>query len=804
MKRLLPVLALLTLIPMAPAQVSIGVGSSLDKTGGVDTLFGRTRLYVAVSGKAVVFEADPKDVTELPTGWKVDGELGLRTASGVVKMARAEALFERSASGGIERMRGLAFLPPPYVSNRIEIASPAMAEMGVDLGENLDLGVPLNPKTPYVFFRFEAGLSMSIGIKDDPNATKPFTLTVPGGVDGMYILDPSDPFYYVSGAFLEGEKDGEESGDQEESKGSEGKDQGGDDEKKASSDEANDESGDEDAEEEGPDATTGMGRSENGRIPFIPRDVRGLEAFVKPFHGSRLKKGVYPVAGLPLEVRGTMVTGFAATSKDGFDPMGIGLGPKYHAGANGDLAVTFPLAKVAGSSILDFGFDLGTATMGLDVDGDVQRAWFRGVIDPDLSWIPAGVPVRQDGRVDLVGHLSTDWASSFFQADGVYGLTLADFGGWQAGKLGGEQKVTGHLRADRHGLVLRGSANPQFDWLRAELATEVEARLASGDDSLRFGGTFLVAGNRIRGDLTIAQAMELRGELETRGLSLDLQGQLEFGSGMRLKGELGVHPRFQQELHGAIAAEAAAVQAEIDAELAKVEAATREYEFELSLRGIRPAIPKLCKEAIQRIRTEVPKRINSRWPKRGPVEVPGRKAALKSAKKSYAPHVKRLERLAAAARQGSDAVLRGEIEAAIRELLAHDTLKIKVKVLGTVYEEKVLSKSDKQRLQEALAAIRALPAKSDRKVSAQRAFAELRKSDVLRDVGERIRSGATANLPTIERITFDMPAGLSGPGGLSIGLTVRTGDDVRESRFWLNPDNPLGPVHELAKAWRYR
>jgi len=47
------------------------------------------------------------------------------------------------------------------------------------------LNVPLNPDTPHVFSRFEAELLLSLGVKDDPKAAKPFTLTVPGGVDGQ-------------------------------------------------------------------------------------------------------------------------------------------------------------------------------------------------------------------------------------------------------------------------------------------------------------------------------------------------------------------------------------------------------------------------------------------------------------------------------------------------------------------------------------------------------------------------------------------------------------------------------------------
>ena len=184
--------------------------------------------------------------------------------------------------------------------------------------------------------------------------------------------------------------------------------------------------------------------------------------------------------------------------------------------------------------------------------------------------------------------------------------------------------------------------------------------------------------------------------------------------------------------------------------------------------------------------------------------MPGRKTALKKAKKSYQPYIDRLAHLSRVAKKGDDAVLRGEIERAIRDVLKHDTLKVKVKVLNTVYEKPILSRSQKSQLKEGLTAIRSLPAKSDRKVSAKKAFDAIRKSGALRDLGARIQSGVTQGLPRIEAITFDMPALPVGAGQFSVRLRLRTGDQVSEPTFRFDCDDPFAFVNELARSWRYR
>ena len=81
-----------------------------------------------------------------------------------------------------------------------------MAEVGFDLGRNLDLGVPLVPDRTYIYFKFDAGLEMKVGATNDPNDTKAFSLSVPAGISLLEILDPLDPFYYISGGLVTPEK----------------------------------------------------------------------------------------------------------------------------------------------------------------------------------------------------------------------------------------------------------------------------------------------------------------------------------------------------------------------------------------------------------------------------------------------------------------------------------------------------------------------------------------------------------------------------------------------------------------------
>jgi hypothetical protein len=138
-------------------------------------------------------------------------------------------------------------------------------------------------------------------------------------------------------------------------------------------------------------------------------------------------------------------------------------------------------------------------------------------------------------------------------------------------------------------------------------------------------------------------------------------------------GSMSVPEALQPDMQGEIRAAARAVQSELDSKLSAYQEATKGYEFELSLRGMRSVVPPVTDVIIAEIDRGITANLNARWPKIntifGPIEAPGKSVALSIAREQAEPYKARLRELKRLMQTGDNATVRAALDAAIRAVL---------------------------------------------------------------------------------------------------------------------------------------
>ncbi len=720
----------------------------------------------------MAFEAARSDVLQIAEGYMVQGDVYLKFGEDKLPLLAASLFFQfADGSDRIERVRGTTYVPSPYVSDNVEIKKPAMAEFGMDYGVNLELGIPLNDERNYLFFRFDSGFEMEVGATGDSEDTKPLTLEIPAGVKAMLVLDPADPFFFVSGEVLspEGDKGDSNKNDSSNSDSnnsdSNNDSDAGDADVDSNGTDAGDESDtnsdagdadndpdkqDEDSEnEDGEDLVEepGFGASVQGLIPFRPRTTYGLEDVVREFQGEAIVTGEFQLGALPL-----VVTGQIILNRD-FDesatPIERAFSPVRQMGANGDIDLAYEFLKVSKlGNIAELSIPLGTATAAVEVIDELQHAYVSGVISPDTSWIPDWVPVVPEYESKAYGYVSTDLASSRIAVESLYAVDMSNLGELAGVDLQRVISVEGAMKIDQNGFLVKGATDADLGPFQFEAGASAEVFFPFADPQLAYAiitGRLMVGGVATEGVLEISQiGVTLNGRFVND--QFDVRGRMQLGSenGVEyLAGELEVPQEFNEILHGAVRNEVEQQRQATESLLDAYREATEDYEVEVSLRGVRRLIPGICDGVIKGIDSGISKAF-SKWPKKWGVSVPGKSSALKSAKKQAEPTKRRFRALKAAALKSDNATFRAALKAAINDLLRNQRLKVKVAVIGTIYSRDTVSSTNEARLRKALTAIDALPAASERRVSAKQAWEAAPVNETLNEVFDAIETGVGA------------------------------------------------------------
>jgi hypothetical protein len=281
----------------------------------------------------------------------------------------------------------------------VEAKDLVSASMGLDIGANLaSLEAPLVDERAYLFFNYHQGLSLSAG---------PVSFETPDNQDGTLVLDPSDPFVFLTGNMF-------------------GLDALG-------------------AVED-----VGIGVSLRGLIPFAPTTTWGLKDGIGEFDGHLYLSGSIPLKELPMTVSGEMVVDLdpAGDGQPVWDTKKLG----REVGLNGALDVSVDFLKY-----WSFEANIGNASVGVKITDAEQRAYFSGVVEPDRSFLPSELPFKVTDNLSVAGILSKSIDQSYLVADGHYTLDGAGLGKLTGLSLDDLIVANGHMEINKSGFHLIGN-----------------------------------------------------------------------------------------------------------------------------------------------------------------------------------------------------------------------------------------------------------------------------------------------------------------------------------------------------------
>ncbi|HSN73991.1 MAG TPA: hypothetical protein VL334_02730, partial [Anaerolineae bacterium] len=99
----------------------------------------------------------------------------------------------------IARLHGVVETPFPTlgVLSDMRMVQPALAEIGLDTGENLSrLGAPLNPDRQYLFFNISSGMDVAGKVAATGDT---LSLSAPAGQALTLVIDTEEPLVYLAG-----------------------------------------------------------------------------------------------------------------------------------------------------------------------------------------------------------------------------------------------------------------------------------------------------------------------------------------------------------------------------------------------------------------------------------------------------------------------------------------------------------------------------------------------------------------------------------------------------------------------------
>jgi len=533
-----------------------------------------------VGGHAL--EARRGEVAPLAAGDGVElgGDLSIPTGDGD-GIALAEAALELRFSQpgpnacltGFDIVRGTARLPVPgagaLAEASIEVVEQPIASIGLDLGRNLlpagspwclpELGldcactdfcldeVPVL-RTDAHYFSFDVDARYVFRIAG-------FELPSSPGVAATFVLDPQDPYFFLTGSALgiPGLKTP-----------------------------LNASSG-------------GFGFSWNDEIPFVPLSTYPFGDVMEPFRGGYAARLALPLFETEFERVKVLLDGLLVASldpdEDGDHPFATPgdflADPDLALGANGAFSVKFSpfagpgkqakktkpgkepkpttdkdvqkegkKAKKGGlaNRLLALTFDLGTASAIGRVHPAFTELYLSGTLGDGQSLLPAfmPLPVTAGAGAKLAAYFTTQPGGSFAQAEGALGLDTTTLARWakveEAGVVLG---VDGLLRVDETGFRIAGSSGSRMHPSVAPSGMAgVEAFIAPNgvDTFVTLRGAMTVAGEGFPdAALTLSpRGVEIEGTLRLDAHELDMRGSFR-GTKGRLEGGTQVAIPYERE-----------------------------------------------------------------------------------------------------------------------------------------------------------------------------------------------------------------------------------------------------------------
>ena len=352
---------------------------------------------------------------------------------------------------------------------------------------------------------------------------------------------------------------------------------------------------------------------------------------------------------------------------------------------------------------------------------------------------------------------------------------------------------------------VRGATDPASAWWPTVLPVQptsglqTEAFLTTeGDFAVQLDGEFgwqlPVGRSAMVGQFDVSpQGMRLRGTVVAGADSLSLVGSVTEAAtaiGLQPPSWMGNAMRVatMQQVDARLAAARAA--------LAHYQRETANYEFELSLRGLRSGIPAMARTVRNLVTLTID---NAADAHRG---MPYHGSLSRHLRAQAAPHLARLDQLAArAADMRDNDQTRRELESALRAVLANPRFETTYEVkagpitVKTVRVSRTILTSDQQtHLQRAADHVRHIKPASDRTLAARALWQQFPSEAVFAEIRGQIERG-TAIIPAVTEYGFTV--GHRGGGAFSLYVIM---DGRRHELGLIDPFNPQA-VLDAAAAW---
>lgn len=455
-------------------------------------------------------------VTDTENGYQVDGKLTIPLDSiGEVVFDNADIDVSFNDDGSLQSLVGNVEVPP--LENFFEFAEPLQAEIGFFSGkflnDNRNYEIVLKDERFYFVFNIQANIELKIGVNDDPNASKPLSIS-PGSAGVALITDYTDPmfFFSIGGGVAGGDgEDNNQNGDNNNGDNNNGDNNSND----------------------GRLLGVSFGGSFGGNIVYLPTNpVDDVVSFGAKtvVGGSASFFKIIEMSGLLYENKGFSV------DADLQDPLASEFGVGYRSGFNGSLDLALEI-----NSFISFGFPIaeGSAAVVAEAStasGVQARAFINGIVDPDLSWYPNFIPIKPDGSLNAEGYVNQN---------GEFDIAAA--GSLSIETPNSSQGIEGSIRL----------SNPAFE----------------------------IGGKYTKND----QEWSVNAAIKKDESEVLVKAPNSFVAGL----DVEISQRIDSTL--AVAEDA----------LSNLEQATSDYEFELSLRGLRQVLPTIISTALQTIDEQV-------------------------------------------------------------------------------------------------------------------------------------------------------------------------------------------------------
>ncbi len=433
-------------------------------------------------------------------GFTIDGKLDMKTESGeTISFIDADAELEFNEDGSLKNISGTVEIPSP--SNYFEFENPVKADIGFFTGkylnENRNFEIKLKDTISYFVFAISVAIELKVGVNDDPNATKPISISPPiSGGHITLIADYNDPMYFYS-LGIDGST-GNNSGD-------------------GNTDDDDELSG------------VSFGLSKKGQLfyePILPVDN------VVSFDAKSVTGGSFSFWGV-LKTNGMYY------KNSGFDtdfnlkePMNSTITAGYRAGINGTMNFSANI-----KNIVSFSFPMGKGSAAIVAEANTKgeigaQAFVNGLVDPDLSWWPTFIPVTPDGSLNAYGYVEE---TGFFDMglSGDLSLEMPT----KTKSIEGEMQLTPEAFT-MNGKVIDG----EDEWAARAIFTKDETRCISTPPDNFSDGIAETVTDQIDNAIAITEKAieELNKAEEQYELELSLRGLREVLPGIITEGEKAI------------------------------------------------------------------------------------------------------------------------------------------------------------------------------------------------------------------------------------------------------------------------